>query len=188
MIHQVCTWAIKNLKAGNGSLLCLPMRSKAVHQTADKSWVKREYYIQSCQQKGEGRWDISNRRNLLLFRSWAIKIPNPELWNLPFDALRGRLMRKHNQRSRWRLKPELTFTWHQPSGVMESYNIWNIRLSTGLNCCTSHPTFIYGASPDCRFDNRTNSCYLFHLTTGMQIQQQQWKLSYVLVPNTSSLM
>lgn len=55
-IHQGCTWAIKNLKAGVRSLLCLPMRSKAAHQTADKTWVKREYFIHSCQRKGGVRY------------------------------------------------------------------------------------------------------------------------------------
>lgn len=78
MIHQGCTWAIKNLKAGTRSLFCLPMRSKAVHQTADKIWVKREYFIHSCQQNRREGWDISNRGNLLQFQTWTLLILIPE--------------------------------------------------------------------------------------------------------------
>lgn len=51
-IHHGCTQAIKNLKATSRSLLCLPMRSKAAYQTADKTWVKREYFIHSFLQEG----------------------------------------------------------------------------------------------------------------------------------------
>lgn len=53
-IHQGFTRALKkkNLKAGARSLLCLPMWSNAAHQMADKTWMKREYFIHGCQRKG----------------------------------------------------------------------------------------------------------------------------------------
>lgn len=52
IVHELS----RNLKAGARSLLCLPMRSKTAHQTADKTWVKREYFIHSCQRKGGVRY------------------------------------------------------------------------------------------------------------------------------------
>lgn len=99
-IHHGCTWAIKNLKAGACLMLCLPMISKAARQTADKTCAKREYFIHSCQRKGGVRcWGMGG--NLLQFRSWT-----PDIVSLPSEPLGGCLMRKHDQRSCWRLNWE----------------------------------------------------------------------------------
>lgn len=58
------------LKAGARSLLCLPMRSKTAHQTADKTWVKGNILFIAVNER-EG-WAIRDRRNLLQFRSWTL--------------------------------------------------------------------------------------------------------------------
>jgi len=63
----------KNLKAAACSLLCLPIKWKA-HQMADKTRVKREYFIHSAAVKGRFGWDDKDIGNLLQFRSWTLNL------------------------------------------------------------------------------------------------------------------
>lgn len=70
--------------------LCLPMKGKAAHQTADKNLDKKGIFYSQPSTKKEEKCDIRDRRNLLLFRLWTLNSLSV-------------LMRKQDQRSRWRL-------------------------------------------------------------------------------------
>lgn len=70
--------------------LCLPMKSKAAHQTADKNLDKKGIFYSQLSTEREEKCDIRDRRNLLLFRLWTL------------NSLSA-LMRKQDQRSRWHL-------------------------------------------------------------------------------------
>lgn len=52
--------------------LCLPMKGKAAHQTADKNLDKKGIFYSQPSTKREEKCDIRDRRNLLLFRLWTL--------------------------------------------------------------------------------------------------------------------
>lgn len=69
--------------------LCLPVKGKAAHQTADKNLDKKGIFYSQPSTKRE-KCGIRDRRNLLLFRLWTLNSLSV-------------LMRKQDQRNRWHL-------------------------------------------------------------------------------------